>query len=169
MLIDRPAEQMTLFKEIMFKKLTVREAEAIARKIAHDRVRKKERAFDPELVAIEEKFKESLGTRVHIERKDTGGKLTIDFFSADDLRDILERVTANGVSMGLAPDKMEAHIQGQNQVQSAPAVSVAASTDAIETAETAETAEPIDDRSKEEVDQDDNSDDELYSMKNFVV
>jgi ParB family chromosome partitioning protein len=162
MLIDRPAEQMTLFKEIMFKKLTVREAEAIARKIAHDRVRKKERAFDPELVAIEEKFKESLGTRVHIERKDTGGKLTIDFFSADDLRDILERVTANGVSMGAAPDKMEAHIQGQNQAQSVTAEVVAAdpSTD---------TTEAVDDRSKEEVDQDDNSDDELYSMKNFVV
>lgn len=163
MLIDRPAEQMTLFKEIMFKKLTVREAEAIARKIAHDRVRKKERAFDPELVAIEEKFKESLGTRVHIERKDTGGKLTIDFFSAEDLRDILERVTANGVSMGAAPDKMEAHIHGQNQQ-----AQTASAADAASVAADAE-PEAIDDRSKEEVDQDDNSDDELYSMKNFVV
>src|SRR3989344_3824095 len=30
MLVDRPEEQMTLFKEVMYKKLTVREAEAIA-------------------------------------------------------------------------------------------------------------------------------------------
>jgi hypothetical protein len=150
---------MTLFKEIMFKKLTVREAEAIARKIAYDKVRKKERAFDPELVALEEKFKESLGTRVHIERKDTGGKLTIDFFSADDLRDILERVTASGASMGAAPDKMEKHIAtaAKGKVQSE-----APMPDVTETA--------VDDRSKEEVEKDDNADgDGLYSMKNFVV
>lgn len=56
MLVDRPAEQSVLFREIMLKKLTVREAEAIARKIAYDRVRKKERAFDPEIVELEEKL-----------------------------------------------------------------------------------------------------------------
>lgn len=158
MLIGRPEEQMTLFKEIMLKKLTVREAEVIARKIAVDRVRKKERGFDPELVALEEKFKESLGTRVHIERKDTGGKLTIDFFSADDLRDILERVTASGASLGAAADKMENHIQNQAQSQQAQMQKEEGD------------AAPIDDRSKEEVEKAENSnDDELYSMKNFVV
>jgi len=171
MLIDRPAEQMTLFKEIMFKKLTVREAEQIARKIAHDKVRKKERAFDPELVALEEKFKQSLGTRVHIERKDTGGKLTIDFFSADDLRDILDRVTASGVSIGAAADKMEKHIaastQGQNQVKTV--VDANGTNIATDAPVEAESTEPVDDRSKEEIAADDNSDDELYSMKNFVV
>ena len=99
----------------MFKKLTVREAEAIARKIAHDRVRKKERAFDPELVAIEAKFKESLGTRVHIERREAGGKLTIDFFSADDLRDILDRVTTSGSNLGIPMDKMQSHIDATNK------------------------------------------------------
>ena len=118
MLVDRPEEQLTLFKEIMFKKLTVREAEAIARKIAHDRVRKKERAFDPELVAIEAKFKESLGTRVHIERREAGGKLTIDFFSADDLRDILDRVTTSGSNLGIPMDKMQSHIDATNKAAS---------------------------------------------------
>jgi ParB family chromosome partitioning protein len=34
MLTDRPQEQMVLFKEIIFKKMTVRDAERVARKIA---------------------------------------------------------------------------------------------------------------------------------------
>jgi ParB family chromosome partitioning protein len=42
MLSSRPEEQATLFKEIQFRKITVREAERIARRIAVDKVRKKE-------------------------------------------------------------------------------------------------------------------------------
>lgn len=92
MLTDRPEEQSTLYKEIMFKKLTVREAEQIARHIAHDRVRKKP-APDPEMEKIEKELAETLGTRVSIERRNVGGgKLVIDFFSRDDLRALLDRV-----------------------------------------------------------------------------
>ena len=92
MLKDRPEEQNTLYKEIIYKKLTVRDAEAIARKVAHDKVRKKVLPPDPEIAELEERLAESLGTRVYIERKETGGKLTIDYFSNDDLRKILELV-----------------------------------------------------------------------------
>jgi hypothetical protein len=97
MLTDRPEEQLTLFKEIMFKKLTVREAEAIARRVAYDRVRKKELAVDPEIVELEEKLAESFGTRVKIERKETGGKILIDFFSNEDLREILQLIEKKDV------------------------------------------------------------------------
>jgi len=86
MLSDRPEEQVTLFKEIVIKQLNVREAEGIARRIAYDKVRKKDRAIAPEIVEIEEELTEKLGTRVHIERKTIGGKITIDFFSSDDLQ-----------------------------------------------------------------------------------
>jgi ParB family chromosome partitioning protein len=88
MLVDRPAEQETLFKEILFKKLNVREAESIARHIAVERARK---LLDPELIDYEERFKEKLGTRVRIEKKEEGGKITIDFFNKDDLKALLER------------------------------------------------------------------------------
>lgn len=91
MLGDRKEEQGTLYKEIIMKKLTVREAEQIARHIAHDKIRKKT-APDPEMDRIEKEFAESLGTRVSIERKQVGGKLVIDFFSSDDLRAILDKV-----------------------------------------------------------------------------
>src|SRR3989344_2294494 len=74
MLGDRPEEQNTLFKEIIYRKLTVREAELISRKIAFERARKKEFMIDPELAELEEKIAQSLGTRVAIERRENGGK-----------------------------------------------------------------------------------------------
>ena len=95
MLVDRPEEQLTLFKEIMYRKLTVREAEKIARKIAYDRVRKKEFMPDPEMIEIEERLQEALGTRVHIERKETGGHIMIDFFSPEDLNLIVDLLKSN--------------------------------------------------------------------------
>lgn len=104
MLIDRPEEQEVLFKEIMYKKLTVRDAEKIARKIAYDKVRKKEYIQDPEISEIEGKLQETLGTRVHIERKENGGYITIDFFTNEDLRTILDIIKSqNGAGN---PNKM---------------------------------------------------------------
>lgn len=90
MLIDRKEEQAVLFKDIMLRRLSVREAELAARKIAIERVRKINASIDPEICAFEEKFAEKLGTRVRIERKESGGKLTIDFFSNDDLEELLK-------------------------------------------------------------------------------
>jgi ParB family transcriptional regulator, chromosome partitioning protein len=95
MLADRPEEQNVLFKEIVFKKMSVRDAEKAARRIAVDRVRKKELLPDPEISEIEEKLQEALGTRVRIERKENGGQITIDFFSNDDLRVILDSIKSN--------------------------------------------------------------------------
>jgi|AntRauTorckE6833_2_1112554.scaffolds.fasta_scaffold06566_2 ParB family chromosome partitioning protein len=90
MLSDRPEEQLVLFKEIMLKKMTVRDAEKIARKVAFDKVRKKERMFDPDIVEMEQEASEHLGTRVHIEPKEVGGRIQIDYFNEDDLKNILK-------------------------------------------------------------------------------
>ena len=90
MLRDRPQEQMTLYKEILYKKLSVRDTESIARRIAFDKVRKKELIADPEIVDFEEKLAESLGTRVQIEKKEVGGKVIIDFFTNEDIKKIVE-------------------------------------------------------------------------------
>ncbi len=89
MLSSRPEEQNTLFKEIVYKKLSVREAERIARRIAVDRVRKHELLPDANVMSIEDDLGDHLGTRVHIQRKADGGKITIDFFSDADLEEIL--------------------------------------------------------------------------------
>ena len=94
MLIDRPQEQTTLYKEIMIKKMSVRDAEKVARSIAQDRVRKKEFKIDPRILDYEKKLSENLGTRVHIEPKENGGQITIDYFTLNDLEEILTSMKA---------------------------------------------------------------------------
>lgn len=119
MLKDRPEEQDTLFKEVLYKKITVREAESIARKIAQDKLRKKEYAYDPEIVEIENKLSQSLGTRVQIEKKDVGGKIVIDYFSPSDLKTILNLINARGESKNVGDmlDKYISENQEENFVE----------------------------------------------------
>ena len=118
MLADKKEEQGTLFKEIVAKQLTVREAEQIARHIAQDRLRKHRLPPDPEIERLEKEFAESLGTRVSIERRQVGGgKLVIDFFSSDDLRSLLSKVhlKEQGVSSVVLPLEKEEQPQITSQ------------------------------------------------------
>jgi ParB family chromosome partitioning protein len=92
MLLEKPEEQQTLFKEIMERKLTVRESEAFARRVAQGRARKKS-VLDSVMIEAERTLMEALGTRVQIEKKEVGGKIVIDFFSDEDLKALLSRVS----------------------------------------------------------------------------
>ncbi|MBY0310306.1 ParB/RepB/Spo0J family partition protein [Patescibacteria group bacterium] len=92
MLSNHPAEQEVVFKEILLKKLSVREVERIARTIATDKVRKKGFEEDADIIDMEKRFMDSLGTRVKIQRTDFGGRLTIDYFSTADLEAMLVRI-----------------------------------------------------------------------------
>lgn len=152
MLGDRPDEQMVLFKEIMLRKLTVREAESISRKIAYDKVRKQEYKTDPETAELEEKMGTALGTRVSIERKANGasGKVVIDFFSDDDLHTILELVKSNKDSGYRIMVDQKATTQLEN-----PASEISS-----------EIPQAIDDRAPVEKEKEDN---ELYSVTNFSL
>lgn len=159
MLSDRPEEQMVLFKEIFYKKMNVREAESIARKIAVERARKIP-DIDPAFFDLEEKFSESLGTRVQIEQKRGGGKLVIDFFSYDDLKNILEM---------LKDEKHDKHEMLKRHIDAVEGQK-AQTTDVVEEkVEEAKAGE--DDRTAEEIKKQDNTDidDELYAVKNFSV
>lgn len=91
MLIDRPEEQKTVFKDILLRKLSVRDVEKITRHIAVEKVRKKD--LRPEITALERVFSERLGTRVEIREQEQGGKLIINFFTTEDLESILAHVT----------------------------------------------------------------------------
>lgn len=95
MLHDRKEEQATLFREILLKRLTVRDSESIARRIATDRVRKKEYLYTPEILQMERELTETLGTRVAIEPREQGGKLSIDFMNEDDLRVIFAQIASH--------------------------------------------------------------------------
>jgi ParB family chromosome partitioning protein len=89
MLNDRPEEQDTVFRELLLKKLSVREVERIARHIATEKIRKKGE-YDADLVEMEKKFTETLGTRVSITKTEFGGRLSIDYFTQEELEEILE-------------------------------------------------------------------------------
>ncbi len=151
MLADHPEEQLVLFKEIVYKKITVREAEKLARKIAYDRVRKKEFMPDPELIELEEEFQEKLGTRVHIERKENGGQIKIDFFSNDDLRTILDLIHKEIGEK--KPDQMMENFIQNSSLQNTQ-----------EEGNTEQT--PLDDRSIDEKKEDET---DLYNISNFSV
>lgn len=104
MLIDYPEEQATLFKDIVCNHMTVRDAEAFARRIASDRVRKPERKVEPGIIDIEQRLTEQYGTRVQVEkREDHGGRVTIQFFSDEDLKKILEMLE-NSREMAKLPE-----------------------------------------------------------------
>jgi ParB family chromosome partitioning protein len=113
MLNDRPEEQDVIFREILLKKMSVREVERIVRKIATDKVRKKSAGdLDSNLIEYEKQFTETLGTRVQIQKTDFGGKLTIDYFSVEDLEGMLERMkkeAAELVPEQEAVDKLAEH------------------------------------------------------------
>ena len=92
MLAEQSDQQLALYKEIIYKQMTVREAEKISRLIAVERRKKPEESFDPETRLVEEKLSDALGTRVLIERKGEKGKISIEFFSNDELNTLLNRI-----------------------------------------------------------------------------
>ncbi len=180
MLNDRPEEQLVLFKEILYKKISVREAERISRRIATDKVRKKEYLVDPEILEIEHKLQETLGTRVHVEKRNVGGSVTIDFFSNDDLRTIVALVDASRGAEGAQQVNMLARFEAsqgiaptpviesaQQAVENAEAQAVSEEASEIQLPET-EGINTTDDRSKEEIKQAE-EDPDLYNIKNFSL
>lgn len=122
MLNDRPTEQDVVFREILIKKLSVREVERISRKIATDKVRKKDwQNSDPELIEIERQFTETFGTRVQIQKTDFGGKLTIDYFASEDLRKVLDIIhKAESSVYGGTATKLLAHLEATIPLEQVP-------------------------------------------------
>lgn len=92
MLSERPEEQMTVFKEIAIKRLSVRDVEKMTREIAWEKARK--RNIRPEIEELEKELAETLGTKVEIreQEKEGGGKVIIDYFSSEDLKNLLTQM-----------------------------------------------------------------------------
>ncbi len=160
MLADRPDQQRTLFREIVYKKMNVREAEGIARRIAVDRARKRESASNPEMIELESKLSESLGTRVQIEERERGGKITIDFFSKGDLDHILALIKSNQVRS--PTEMMDRFIESLNQNgEKTPSPETPSKEEAPQ-----DGTQPEPEKKTEEQNEDDS---DLYSVKNFSI
>lgn len=89
MLVDYPEDQKNLYTKIVADKLSVRDAELAARNIARDRARA---SLDPETRMLQEKLENVLGTRVNIERRGPKGKISIEFFSEEELQSISDKI-----------------------------------------------------------------------------
>lgn len=116
---DRPEERETLFREITLKRLSVRAAEEIARSIAQERVHKKNRK-SREMIELEKSLTETLGTRVIIETNAEGGCLRIDFFSPDDLQQLVTTLAAPQQTDGAATTVVSSIFPNTTQLSDDP-------------------------------------------------
>ncbi|MGC9602827.1 MAG: ParB/RepB/Spo0J family partition protein [Minisyncoccia bacterium] len=157
MLIDKPDQQNTLYREIMVKRLTVRDSEAIARRIATDRVRKKEYLYSPDVLAMERELTEALGTRVAIETKENGGKLSIDFSNEDDLRAIFNTIAKHREEKEHSAPEIVSRPPSSSSELASHSPSAEDGFGAHVQQVTAEEIAPIDDRSAQEKEMDENS------------
>ncbi len=179
MLIDRPAEQTTLFKEMMIRKMTVREAEALARRIAFEKIRKKDLFMSPEVIDMEEKLAETLGTRVQIEPKEKGGRIFIEYFSHEELLALSMLLRTAGESKthrGMFDRLREEDLDTLGKVDNSNLETMFANVDKeikhnpMIAEEVIEEINDTDDRSIDEIKtHEEESDDDLYSIKNFSL
>jgi ParB family chromosome partitioning protein len=87
------SEQRRLARDIVSRGLSVREAEALSRKTAAPNPPATVAKTDANTRAAEEQLKLTLGTRVRIMRKRTGGRIEIEFSSEDELQRLFEALT----------------------------------------------------------------------------
>jgi ParB family chromosome partitioning protein len=103
--IEDPAEQKKLLEDIIQNKLTTRDvkervqrtfaaAAVVGASIAHRRGRPplQKTHLAPEVKAMQDELSSSLGAPVEISQNANNGKITITFFSEEELEDILRKL-----------------------------------------------------------------------------
>jgi len=86
-------EQSSVAKDVARKGLSVRETEALIRKMSAPAKKIKSNKKDPDIIKLEERLTESLGVPVHIKQKGKGkGCLEISYTSLEVLDGILSRI-----------------------------------------------------------------------------
>ena len=89
------AAQLRVSRDVLAKSLSVRETEAIIRKVTQPPAAKAEPDKDVHTRAAEERLHFVLGARVRIVRKRTGGRIEIDFGSEEELQRLFEMLTGD--------------------------------------------------------------------------
>ena len=87
------ASQLRVSRDVTAKNLSVRETEALVKKVTQPAAPKTPAEKDVHTRAAEERLRFSLGTRVRIERKRKGGQIEIDFGSEEELQRLFEMLT----------------------------------------------------------------------------
>src|SRR6185312_513414 len=84
--------QLALYKMILDQSLNVRQVEAKVRELMA-RPRLEAAGPDPRTLALENELRSKLGTKVKIEKKGRGGKIMIEFFSEEELDNLMDKIS----------------------------------------------------------------------------
>jgi len=83
--------QLAMFRIIQEQNLNVRQVESKVRELMA-RPKMDATGPDPKVMAMENELRTRLGTRVRIEKKGTSGRITIEFFSEEELSELIEKI-----------------------------------------------------------------------------
>ena len=94
--VDDLSEQQAFFDEIIRNNTSVRELKG---KIDYYKASKHQAAVqastaDPQMISLEKELEEALGTKVKLEKSGETGKLTIAFYSPEELNTLIQKLTA---------------------------------------------------------------------------
>ena len=90
--IDDPALQKRLFRDLLDNRLTTRELKNRAAKAQPEHAGRVAGGVSPELKSLEERLSSELGAPVSIKQHGESGRITINFYSPEELRGILVRL-----------------------------------------------------------------------------
>jgi len=90
--------QLRVSRDVIGRNLSVRQTEALVKKVTDPAPEKTPVEKDVHTRAAEERLRFALGTRVRIERKRKGGQIEIDFGSEEELQRLFERLTDESVT-----------------------------------------------------------------------
>ena len=80
-------------REVVRKRLSVRDTENLVRRLQQSKKQKGQRRADPDILRLQNQLGEALGARVRIQHQASGkGKLIISYNNADEFEGILERL-----------------------------------------------------------------------------
>ncbi|HAI73845.1 MAG TPA: chromosome partitioning protein ParB [Candidatus Moranbacteria bacterium] len=93
--IENTEKQKALFDLILKNGLTVRQTENKSKEVSV-RMHKRILNIDPEQKALEDNLSQALNTRVKLQKSGAGGKIVIEFYSEEELRNIAENIEKIG-------------------------------------------------------------------------
>ncbi len=93
--IENPEKQKALFDLILKSGLTVRQTENKTKEISV-RTHRRSLSVDPEQKILEDNLSQALNTKVKLQKSGAGGKIVIEFYSEEELRNIAENIEKIG-------------------------------------------------------------------------
>ena len=96
LMANNDSARLRVLQRVLEQKLSVRDTEALARKMNEAETRAAEPARfdpDPDVERLEDAFRQALGTRVRLVKGRRGGRLIITFFSDDELQGLYELIS----------------------------------------------------------------------------